>query len=117
MMSRRVLLLAAAGPAVVLTAARLVMLLLALGGGHPFWQWRELTLSEAAALHDAGEVARLLAEGQDPNATYPVRAGYVTSETMMLTPVAAAMAAQRDEIVDMLLDAGAVVPPQSSSGQ
>ena len=109
-MMRRALLLAAAGPPIVLTVARLVMLVAGLAGAHPFWRFEPMTLSEAAALHDGGEVARLLAEGQDPNGTYPVRAGYLSSEPALLTPVAAALAARRGEIVDLLLDAGAKLP-------
>lgn len=107
---RRALLIAAAGPPVVLATLRLMMLLGAPAGAHPFWGWQPLTLSEAAALHDGGEVARLIAEGADPNGTYPVRAGYISREPVMITPVAAAMAAKRGEIVDILLDAGASLP-------
>ena len=115
MKSRRALLIAAAGPALVLTVMRLVMLIAGIAGAHPFWQFEPLTLSEAAALHDGGEVARLIAEGHDPNGTYSVRAGYLTSEPAMLTPVAAAMAARRGEIVDILLDAGARLPPPAGA--
>ena len=111
--TRRVLLIAAAGPPIVLTVLTLVMVVAGLAGAHPFWQWRPLTLSEAAALHDGGEVARLIAEGEDPNGTYAVRAGYISREPVMITPIAAAMAAQRGEIVDILLDAGARLPPAS----
>ena len=107
---RRALLLAAAGPPIVLTVLRLGMLLAAPAGAHPFWGWQPLTLSEAAALHDGGEVARLIAEGADPNGTYPVRAGYISRDPVMVTPVAAAIAAKRGEIVDILLDAGANLP-------
>jgi hypothetical protein len=114
-MPRRTLLIAAAGPPIVLSVLRLVMLLAGFAGAHPFWRWEPLTLSEAAALHDGGEVARLIAEGHDPNGEYPVRAGYLMSEPVVLTPIAAAMAARRGEIVDLLMDAGARLPPEGSS--
>jgi hypothetical protein len=108
---RRLLLIAAAGPPLVLAVLRLLMLVASVGGAHPFWRWEPLTLSEAAALHDGGEVARLIADGHDPNGAYPVRPGILTSEPMVLTPIAAAMAARRGEIVDLLMDAGAKLPP------
>jgi hypothetical protein len=114
MTPRRTLLIAAAGPPIVLAVLRLAMLVASVAGAHPFWQWEPLTLSEAAALHDGGEVARLIAEGHDPNGEYPVRAGVLTSEPMLLTPIAAAMAARRGEIVDLLMDAGAKLPPEGS---
>ena len=77
-MSRRMLLVAIV-PAAVLAVARVVFLVLAAWGLHPFWMWEPLNLAEAAALRDRGEVARLLAEGEDPNATYRVRRGFVAN--------------------------------------
>ncbi len=105
-MSRRMLLVAIV-PAAVLAVARVVFLVLAAWGLHPFWMWEPLNLAEAAALRDRGEVARLLAEGADPNATYRVRRGFIGERTMRLTPIAAARAARRDEVVQVLVDAGA----------
>jgi hypothetical protein len=101
------MLLVAIVPAAVLAATRVVFLVLAAWGLHPFWVWEPLNLAEAAALRDRGEVARLLAEGADPNATYRVRRGFVREYVMQLTPIAAARAARRDEIVELLEDAGA----------
>ena len=105
-MTRRMLLVAIV-PAAVLAVARVVFLVLAAWGLHPFWMWEPLNLAEAAALRDGGEVARLLAEGADPNATYRVRRGFVREYMMQLTPIAAARAARRDEVVQVLVDAGA----------
>lgn len=105
-MSRRLLLVAML-PAAVLAAARVVFLVLAAWGLHPFWMWQPLNLAEAAALRDRGEVARLLAEGADPNATYSVRRGFIRDRGMRLTPIQAARDARRDEIVQLLEDAGA----------
>lgn len=103
----RPMLLLMALPAVVLAIARLVLLALAVQGAHPFWPWERLTLSEAAALRDAGEVSRLLAEGQDPNRRYEVRRGFLKSGALHITPMEAAVAARRPEIVQLLLDGGA----------
>jgi hypothetical protein len=105
------MLLVATAPVAVLAAARVVFLILAIWDLHPFWLWEPLNLSEAAALRDRGEVARLLAEGQDPNAKYRVRRGFVRDYAMQLTPVEAARATRRDEIVEILVDAGARPDP------
>jgi hypothetical protein len=101
------MLLIATAPAALLALTRVVFLVLAVWDVHPFWRWEPLNLAEAAALRDGGEVARLLAVGEDPNATYPVRRGFVRSFPMRMTPVAAALAARRAEIVQLLLDGGA----------
>jgi len=98
-------------PPALLAMTRVIFLVLALNDVHPFWLREPLNLAEAAALRDRGEVARLLAEGQDPNATYSVRRGMVRDYPMQMTPMAAAVAVRRDEIVQILLDGGA--KPQS----
>lgn len=84
-------------------------------GAHPFWPVEPLTLSEAAALRDGGEVAKLLADGHDPNARYPIRAGFLVDDAVELTPVEAAQLADRPEIVQILVHAGAT-PPAPSPG-
>jgi hypothetical protein len=104
--SRRLLLVAAA-PAALLAVLRVAFLVLGMWDIHPFWRWEPLNLAEAAALRDRGEVSRLIAEGQDPNATYRVRRGMVERYPVEITPMAAALSARRDEIVEILLDAGA----------
>ena len=105
-MSRRLLIIAMV-PAALVAVARVVFLVLSVAGLHPFWMSEPLNLAEAAALRDRGEVARLLAEGADPNGIYLVRRGFVRNYPIKMTPVAAAMAARRDEIVQILLDGGA----------
>jgi hypothetical protein len=89
---------------VVLTVAYLA---LAAGNANPFWRWEPLNLSEAAALRDAGEVARLIEAGGDPNASYEVRAGILFPTARTVTPLEAAQLARRQEIVDLLRSEGA----------
>lgn len=110
------MLLVAAAPAALLALTRVMFLVLAVWDVHPFWLWEPLNLAEAAALRDGGEVARLLAEGEDPNATYRVRHGFVRERPMQMTPMAAALAAKRDEIVQLLLDGGARPQPPDAEG-
>lgn len=104
------LLVIAAIPAMLVAAVRVVFLILALWDQHPFWVFEPLNLSEAAALRDGGEVARLLAEGHDPNAVYLVRGGFLRDDEMRVTPIEAALASRRDEIVQLLRDGGAHLP-------
>ena len=105
-MSRRLLLVSML-PAFVLAALRVAFLVLAAWDLHPFWIWEPLNLAEAAALRDRGEVSRLLAEGQDPNAAYRIRRGFIRDYAVKMTPIEAATSARRDEIVQILVDAGA----------
>jgi hypothetical protein len=106
----RRLLLVACVPVALVAAVRVSFLVLAVWDLNPFWLWTPLNLSEAAALRDRGEVARLLQEGHDPNAVYLVRRDFIRDYSMRLTPVEAAQATQRDEIVDLLVDSGATPP-------
>jgi hypothetical protein len=96
-----------AAPAVLFAGICVVWLALAMAGAHPFWNTEPLTLAEAAALRDAGEVARLAAAGHDVNGAYRVRAGFLRAETVRLTPLEAARLADRPEIVSLLRDLGA----------
>ena len=105
------MLLVAMLPPALLGLTRVVFLVLAIWDVHPFWLFEPLNLAEAAALRDRGEVARLLAHGENPNATYRIRRGFVRDYPVEMTPMAAAVAARRDEIVQILLDGGA--KPQS----
>ena len=93
-------------PVLLLASVFAVMLTLAARGQHPLWRAEALNLSEAAALRDRGEVARLLAAGDDPRAARPVRAGFLYQEPVTLTPTEAAVLADRPEILQLLLDYG-----------
>jgi len=103
---RRWPLIIVSAPLALVALARVGLILLSMIGHPLFWAEEPLTLSEAAALRDGGAVARLIAAGQDPNATYRVRRGVVRGR-VSATPLEAARAARRAEIVQLLLDSGA----------
>jgi hypothetical protein len=80
-------------------------------GAHPFWAMPDITLSEAAATRDAGEVVRLIEqEHQDPNTVYRIRDGVIGRATT-ITPVEAAVIVKREEMVRLLLRLGATPSP------
>jgi hypothetical protein len=96
-------------PVVLLAIAFAVTLMLSVTGDHPVWRTEPLNLSEAAALRDRGEVARLLAAGADARASMPVRGGFLYQDQTTLTPAEAAVLADRPEILQLLLDYGLVL--------
>lgn len=77
------------------------------GGGSPFWADPRMTVSEAAGLASSGEVVRLVTrERQDPSQAWSVRDG-ILGEAQTVTPLEAAVATRRFEMVRVLLDLGA----------
>ena len=75
---------------------------------HPFWPQPDVTLSEAAATRDAGELYRLLVyERHDPNRSWAVRAGMLSDSEQNVMPLDVAVASGRPEIVRILLEHGA----------
>jgi hypothetical protein len=101
--------LLAVSPLLMLFAGTLVVVGGWIVGAKPFWPVTNLTLSEAVVTRDAGEVVRLIErERVDPNHSWPVRAELL--ETSPITPVEAAVATRRGEMVVLLLRHGAVLP-------
>jgi hypothetical protein len=98
----------AAIPALVAVGFCAAVFVAAVFGSTPaFWQGGSLTLSEAAALRDQGEVARLIEAGADPDSEYPLRPDVIA--TRRATPLEAAVAARRAEIVNLLMREGATM--------
>jgi len=100
---------ALAAPGTLLILATAAMLVVVPAGVDPIWEVEPLTLPEAAGVRDNGEVLRLIALGGDPNVAGPVRAGFVANDEMVLTPLEAAVGARRADMVELLLENGAVM--------
>jgi len=82
-----------------------------LGAG--LWPPDEVTLSEAIATRNNAEALRLIRLGADPNQPSRVRAGLLTSDyDVDITPVEAAVGAQRADALRMLLANGATIDGQ-----
>lgn len=98
---------AALPPLAAIVVSAIIVVSGAAGGTPPFWHGGPLTLSEAAALRDQGEVTRLAASGEDPNGVYALRPGVLAASG--LTPLEAAVGARRAEMVELLMLRGARV--------
>lgn len=78
-------------------------------GMDPLWHVEPLTLAEAAALRDNGEVVRLIRGGEDPNKATPVRAEFLRNTAVTVTPLEAAVGIDRADMVNVLLENGATL--------
>ena len=96
-------LLAIAIPGGALALTSLVLLVAAAVHRGPLWSDRPINVSEAAATRDRATMIRLIDEGSDPTKAYPVPPGIVSARLQYLTPLEAAIAARRSEVVDLLL--------------
>jgi hypothetical protein len=94
-------------PGLVLILATALMLVGLPFGLDPLWRVEPLTLAEAAALRDNGEVVRLIDAGEDPNQASTVRAEFLQNAPLTVTPLEAAVGADRVDIMEVLLDHGA----------
>jgi hypothetical protein len=99
--------LAAALPGTLLAALSVVALTLGIRGEPPMWPHADLTLAEAAGAREEAEVIRLIEQGQDPDARYPVREGLVLERPARLTPLEAAVMNDDEAIARQLLARGA----------
>jgi hypothetical protein len=76
----------------------------------PLWPPDEVTLPEAIATRNNGEALRLISQGADPDAAARVRDGLlVNGRDVVVTPVEAAVGAQRADSLRQMLSYGAVI--------
>ena len=90
-------------PAALLGVMTAGVLLRALVGTHPLWRAEPVNLSEAAALRDQATVVRLIASGEDAYQRREVRADLLFNDRVELTPLEAAIASRRSEIVEIIV--------------
>jgi hypothetical protein len=94
------------GALVIATAVMLMGLPL---GADPLWRVEPITLAEASALRDNGEVVRQIEAGADPNAPSRVRADVLRADAVVVTPLEAAVASDRGDMVQVLVEQGATL--------
>ena len=78
------------------------------------WPPPEVTLSEAVALRDRGEVVRQMMSGADPNRRYPTRDVFREGEEVALTPLEAAVITRDSAMVSQVVGYGGVVTDQNT---
>ena len=101
--------IAVAAPGCVLAVLSVIALAIAAFGEHPMWPHEPLNLVEAAITREEAEAVRLIEDGHDPNARYPVRAGLMFDHSTRLTPLEAAVARDDVPTLRQLLARGAMM--------
>ena len=96
-------------PGAIVVAVSVGMLAMAGAGRHPLWEAHDLNMSEAAALRDAATVLHLVRAGESPTEPRPIRPGLLLPQSVTLSPLEAAIAAERADIVDLLLSVATTV--------
>jgi hypothetical protein len=106
----RLVCFAAAAPGLIALGVFAASGLAAMSSGHPLiWAPQPVTLSQAIALKDRGEVVWQLMLGADPNKRYDVAEALRDAEHVMLTPLETAIITREVDLVDTLVDWGAVL--------
>ena len=92
-------------PGALVALWSLALCAMTFAGANPYWTEEPVNISEAAALRDAATVVNLIQRGADPRRAYPVPAGRLFDRAITVTPLEAAVAARRPEVVDAILSA------------
>jgi hypothetical protein len=95
-------------PVVVAVAWLIVLASWRATGSHPIWTLAPRNVAEAAAFRDSADVVRRVGRGEDPNRPGQIRPGILASNAMTLRPLEAAAAAREREMVQLLLELGAI---------
>jgi hypothetical protein len=106
--SRWIIAAVALPPVFVATAWLVVLAWWWVTGQHPIWTMAPGNLAEAAAFRDGADVVRRVARGEDPNQPGRIRAGIIASDAVTLRPLEAAAAVREREMVQLLLEVGAI---------
>ena len=109
----KILACAVAAPVALMTAAVLTFTALELRGDTPLSYGPMRNIAEAAALGHASEVLRLRAAGQDPNRVWTVRENMISSTSMEVTALEAAIWSRRVQLIELLDRQGAIVGDES----
>ncbi|HXD18336.1 MAG TPA: hypothetical protein VN654_15085 [Vicinamibacterales bacterium] len=99
--------LAVTVPVIALAVAWLALLGAERIGISALWGLIPRNLAEAAAFRDGAAIVRAVARGENPDAPAEVRAGFLSTEPLALTPLEAAARVSGEEVVRLLLDLGA----------
>jgi hypothetical protein len=105
----RLFAIALAAPGCILAGATAFGLAMTVVDQSPMWPHQPVNLSEAAGSRDESELVRLIEDGVDPNARYPVRAGLIFGYPTRLTPLEAAVANDDPAVLTQLLAKGAAM--------
>ena len=103
-------------PGVLLVVATVVVAVSTALAGGPLSAGDRVTLAEAAALQDLGEIVRQVRRGTDPRQPARVRAGIIRDVTMIVTPIEAAVIEGRADAMQLLFEQGVTVDRRTAAG-
>jgi hypothetical protein len=101
------LIVAVSAPGVVVAGLYAVLVLAGASGREWLWPPATLSLSEAVVAGDAGEIARQIAMGVDPNQPANLRRGFLGPNRAVAKPLEVAIARRRPDLGLLLLRYGA----------
>ena len=100
-------------PPLVVTAALAIVACSEGAGAHPLTMGEPRSVSEAIALRDAAGAARLVESGADVNAVGLIRAGILSEQPILATPLETAVITDGVAVLDFLASHGAASGDES----